>query len=172
MAKTFLIVTGLLVAITSPVFAQQPTFHDALLDHLVGNWVLRGTIVGKRTTHDVAAEWVLGHQYLQLSETSRSKDSKGKADYQAKVFIGWDKRASRYVCLWLDTYGGIFTQSFGHARRAGDSLRFLFDDGPHDEVFQTTFAFDQHADSWSWRLDSERAGALTPFARLRMTRKR
>jgi len=29
-------------------FAQQPTFHDQLLDHLAGDWVLQGTIAGKK----------------------------------------------------------------------------------------------------------------------------
>jgi hypothetical protein len=30
-----------------------------LLDHLAGQWILQGTIAGKRTTHDVQVEWVL-----------------------------------------------------------------------------------------------------------------
>jgi hypothetical protein len=53
--------------------AQQPTFHDALLDHLAGSWVLQGTIAGRPTTHDITAEWVLAHQYLRLQEVSREK---------------------------------------------------------------------------------------------------
>jgi hypothetical protein len=41
--------------------ADQPTtVQDPLLDHLVGTWVLRGTIAGKETTHDIVAQWVPG----------------------------------------------------------------------------------------------------------------
>jgi len=67
------------------VFGQQPTFHDQLLDHLPGNWVLQGTIAGKDTTHDVTAEWVLGHQYVRIHEVSREKNSQGLPAHEAMV---------------------------------------------------------------------------------------
>jgi hypothetical protein len=58
-----------------PAPAQQPqspsTFQDPFLDHLIGNWVLRGELAGKTTTHDIKSEWVLGHQYMCLHEISR-----------------------------------------------------------------------------------------------------
>ncbi len=63
----------LVVLVSFSISAQQTTFQDSLLDHMIGKWVLQGTIAGKETTHDVIAEWVLSHQYLQLHETSREK---------------------------------------------------------------------------------------------------
>jgi hypothetical protein len=58
-----LIAVGLL-----PAFAQQSAAYDPLLDHLTGNWILQGTIAGHETTHDIEAEWVLGHEYVRLHE--------------------------------------------------------------------------------------------------------
>jgi hypothetical protein len=36
--------------------AQQPPVNSPLLDHFAGKWVLRGTVAGQPTTHDVEAE--------------------------------------------------------------------------------------------------------------------
>src|ERR1700733_7172038 len=85
---------------------QGAPLKDPLLERLVGTWVLRGTIAGKQTTHDVVTEWVLGHQYLRIHERSREKDDKGQAQYEAIVLIGWDEAASEFQCLWLNTTGG------------------------------------------------------------------
>jgi len=75
--RTILKVAAWLTLGAGFVFGQQSTFHDQLLDHLTGTWVLQGTIMGKETTHDVAAEWVLGHQYVRIHEVSREKNSQG-----------------------------------------------------------------------------------------------
>jgi len=109
-ARHFLKSFILVVLTSSPVSAQQTTFQDTLLDHFIGNWVLQGTIEGKETTHDVVAEWVLGHQYVQFHEVSREKKSRGEPAYEATVFIGWDQpRASMPV--------------FGSMRQAGVDSR-------------------------------------------------
>ena len=65
------------VALVSSSALAQPTFQDPLLDHLIGTWVLQGSIAGRETTHDIVATWVLGHQYVRLHEVSREKDAKG-----------------------------------------------------------------------------------------------
>ena len=41
--------------------AHPQGFQDPLLDHFVGEWVLQGMIAGGEKTHDIVAEWVLGH---------------------------------------------------------------------------------------------------------------
>jgi len=152
--------------------AQQPTFQDPLLDHMVGKWVLHGTIAGSETTHDVVVEWVLGHQYVRLAEVSREKDAKGQAAYEAIVFIGWDEPSNQYACLWLDSTGGggLSAQAFGHAKRGGDQIAFLFK-GKDGSLFHTTFAYSKGTDTWQWLMDGEEGGKLQPFARVRLTRK-
>ncbi|MGD1105082.1 MAG: hypothetical protein ABSA59_23805 [Terriglobia bacterium] len=148
---------------------QQPTFHDQFLDHLTGNWVLQGTIMGKENTHDVAAEWVLGHQYVRIHEVSREKNSQGQPDYEAMAFVGWDQPAAEYVCAWLDTYGGMTPATFGRGKRNGDEIHFLFKD--KDGVFHTRFVYHPEAGNWEWRMDSEEKGTMKPFARVKLTRK-
>ena len=51
---------------------------NGIMDHLVGRWVLSGTIAGKKTTHQVSAKWVLNHGYVQLHEISREKAAGGR----------------------------------------------------------------------------------------------
>jgi hypothetical protein len=162
----------LVVLVSFSVSAQQTTFQDSLLDHMIGRWVLQGAIAGKETTHDLVAEWVLGHQYVQIHEISREKNSDGEAMYEAIVFIGWDQPSSRYACLWLDVTGGggLSAQAIGHAERSGDKMAFLFK-GSDGSSFHTTFEYDRSTDAWQWLMDGEENGKLQPFARVKITRK-
>jgi hypothetical protein len=151
--------------------AQQPPFQDPLLDHMIGKWVLRGTIGGSETTHDIDAQWVLDHQYVRLHEVSREKNAEGRAAYEAIVFIGWDKSSSRYACLWLDSTGGggISARAIAYAKRNGDEIAFLFNGGD-GSIFHTTFVYDKGSDTWQWLMDGEEGGKLEPFARVELTR--
>lgn len=66
---------------------SQPSDPSSLLDHLAGNWVLRGKIAGKQTTHDVQGHWILRHEYLELHEISREKNSQGEPAYEATILV-------------------------------------------------------------------------------------
>ena len=162
------ILMGLLIA--SSATAQEPV-HDPLLEHMVGSWVLQGTIDGQSTTHDVTVDWVLAHQYLQLHEVSREKDAAGQPAYEAMVLIGWDKAQDRYACLWLDSTGGggLAAHAIGHAKPAPNELPFLFDIA--GSAFHTTFAYDADTDTWRWIMDGEENGQLRPFARVTLTKR-
>jgi len=150
-------------------FAQQPTFHDELLDHHQGAWVLEGTIAHKQTTHDITCDWVLNHQYLQIHEVSREKNAKGEPEYEALVFLGWDATHSRYFAIWHDVYGGFNQTSVGYATRNGDQIAFLFKDDNGKPDFHTTFAYNRSADTWDWLMDNDDNGTLKPFARVKLT---
>jgi hypothetical protein len=171
-ARHFLKSFILVVLTSSPVSAQQTTFQDTLLDHFIGNWVLQGTIEGKETTHDVVAEWVLGHQYVQFHEVSREKKSRGEPAYEATVFIGWDQPRGQYACLWLDATSGsgLSNQIIGHATRGGDKIAFVFTFSDSN-LFHTTFLYDRGPDTWLWSMDEEENGKWQPFLRMKMTRR-
>lgn len=147
--------------------AQQKSLQDSLLDHMTGRWVLHGTIAGQTTTHDVVAEWVLAHWYIQIREVSREKNPDGTPAYEAIVYIGWDERTVQYACEWLDGTGGggLSAQAIGHGKRNGNTIPFLFK-GSNGSLFHTTFAYDPAAGSWQWLMDGEQNGKLQPFARL------
>ena len=128
-----------LTLLAGSAFAQAPPVKDPLLERLTGTWVLRGTLAGKQTAHDVAAEWVLGHLYLRLHEVSREKDAAGQPQYEAIVLIGWDETAREYQCQWLDTTGGgaLKAESVGHGKREGDKIPFVWTgEGRHAVVCQ------------------------------------
>jgi hypothetical protein len=147
--------------------AQQPTFRDALVDRLVGDWVLSGTINGHATTHDIRAEWVLNHQYVRIHETSRERNAAGEPAYDAFVFIGWNASLKQYACTWLDVYGGASPESIGYGEPSGNRMAFLFK--APDEDFHTTFAYDKKTNSWEMTMDSEVNGKLKPYARTVLT---
>jgi hypothetical protein len=170
--STIIKIVASLVLAFPTVYAQQVKFQDVLLDRLIGNWVLQGTIDGRETTHDIVAEWVLDHEYIRLHEVSREKDTRGQAAYEAIVFIGWDEPSSQYLCLWLDSTGGggLSDPTIGRAKRSGDEIAFLFKT-KGGSVFHTTFAYSRSSDAWQWLMDGEEGGKLEPFARVRLTRK-
>jgi hypothetical protein len=170
--KTAPLVFLLCILGTLPAAAQQQGFQDALLDQLAGNWILKGTIAGAETTHDIAAEWVLEHQYLRIHEVAREKDSNGRPLYEAIVFIGWDQPSHRYSCLWLDSTGGggLSSKAIGYAKPSGDEIPFVFDTGDGG-IIHNTFVYMREADSWRWTIDNERDGKRSSFAQVVLTRR-
>ncbi len=160
----------LLIAIN--IFAQQTTFRDSLLDRMAGQWILKGTIAGQQTTHDVDVSWVLGHQYIQLHEKSHETNANGTAAYEAIVYIGWDKELNEYTCLWLDVTGsgGLSGRAIAHAKPQGEKIAFLFK-GEDGSDFHTTFFYSKDNDTWQWLMDGEENGKPQPFARVKLTRK-
>ena len=151
---------------------QAGPITDPVLERLAGTWVLRGTIAGKQTTHDVVADWVLDHEYLRLHETSREKDDEGRARYEAIVLIGWDEAASEFQCLWLDTTGGggLTAQGIGHGKRSGESIPFLFRERDGSVSFNNTFSYDKANDSWTWHMDNVQNGKPVAFGLVTLTR--
>jgi hypothetical protein len=170
--KTNVAILALFVLAVFSTAAQQPTPKDPLLDRLTGSWILRGTIAGHETTHDIDSEWVLNHEYLRLHETSREKNAQGQPAYEAIVFIEWDESSNQYRCLWLDsTGGGGLSAPIAQGKRGDDEIAFMFRDKEKDSDVHTTFAYSKVTDSWKWLIDNEDGGKLTPFARVKLTRK-
>lgn len=161
-----------------------------LLGKMVGRWVLRGTIARKQVTHDVDARWVLNQEYVQIHEVSRERDAAGKPQYEAIVYVVWNPKVGEYACLWLDTTGiaSFPPEGVGHAKTTsenigadnsggdnvgGEKIAFIFrdpDDRDGGGGIHTTFAYDRAADSWSWTIENEANGKLTPFAQVSLTR--
>ncbi len=169
-ALAALTVVGLATAGIAPASAAPDRLVDPVLDRMAGVWVLRGTIAGERTTHDLTGAWVLGYNYLQLHDVAREKDASGQPKYEAIVLLGKNPDNDGYACLWLDTTGGggLSARAIGHGRFHGDEIEFLFV-GSDGSRFHTTFLFGGDG-TWLWEMDSEVQGKLQPFARVRLTR--
>lgn len=161
-----LLVMTFLVSTAAP---QHPPVDSPLLDHLVGTWVLQGTIAGKQTTHDIKGEWVANHQFLQLHEVSREKSADGRPEYDAVIFIGWNEEKKIYPIIFLDSFGGIAPSSIGEAVSKGNELLFVWED-KGVLSFTNDFVYDPKTDSWQWTMDNVVSGIHKPFGRVKLTR--
>jgi hypothetical protein len=159
------------IGLVAQTVGTPSSLNDPLLDNLTGSWVLRGDIAGKPVTHSVKVQWVLAHEYIQIRETSQSKTATGAPDYDAIVYIGWDRDLKQYACLWLDsTDGNGLVGILAHAKPDTQKLAFLFPDKNGEPSIQTTFAYDRVAKIWHWTIDNIDKGQLLPFAKLKLTR--
>jgi hypothetical protein len=150
--------------------AQQPPVNSPLLDHLAGSWVMRGTIAGRKTTHDVNAQWVLGHHYLQIHEVAREKNRSGGPQYEATIFIGWNDKAKQYSCIWLDGFWYIAPEAIGVAATQKNQIRFVWKDDKGETSFTNDFVYRPESNSWEWRMNNVEKGVSQPFGRVTLTR--
>lgn len=160
---------ALMLCSATVAVAQEPPVHAPLLDHLVGKWVLQGTIAGKDPTHDVSAEWVLKHHYVLIHEISRQKNDKGEPQYQATIYIGWNEATKEFACVWLDVYGGLTSASIGVANPKENELPFIFRNEKGEVDFKNEFVYDTKAGTWEWRMDNVENGVAKPFGRVKLT---
>jgi len=168
--RLFSILLLLVFCMPAVLPAQQPPVNSPLLDRLVGNWVLQGTIAGQQTTHDVEAEWVLDHHYLRIHEISREKTSQGKPQYEATIYIAWNEAQKQYAAVWLDVYGGISSESIGIADPKQNGLMFIFKDEKGAVSVSNDFVYDAQSDTWQWLINNLDKGMVKPFARVTLKR--
>jgi hypothetical protein len=158
------------ILLGSLALAQQGPVNSPLLDHLTGHWVLRGTVAGQQTTHDIDAEWVIQHHYVQIHEVAREKDDKGRPKYEALVMVGWIDASKTYTCVWQDVFGGASIESVGVAEPSENKLPFVFKNEKGEVSFHNEFVFEPAANAWEWRMDNIEKGVAKPFARVKLTR--
>src|SRR4051812_26276656 len=110
-----LILAFALLAAPQGLFGQA-LHPDSLFPRLIGHWVLRGTIARQQTVHDVAFEWLLGHEYVQMHEVSRERAATGTPAYEAVVLFGRDPKTGGYACVWMDNTAAAAFPSEGNGR--------------------------------------------------------
>jgi hypothetical protein len=162
-----------LIFVIGPLFVlgQQAPSSDTLLDHMTGKWLLRGIIAGNKIEHDILIGWVLGHQYIELKETSREKQADGMPLYDALVLMSRDNSKNQYNCLWLDNTSniGLSNGVMAHAAFEPNTIAFLFKLNDHN-YFHTTFTYNATNDSWHWEMTNDEDGKIEPFADAVMSR--
>ena len=156
--------------LSGSIAAQAPAeWHDDLIDHLAGTWVMSGNVMGKDAHHEVQADWILNHQFLRMHEKTSASAPKVERPYEAFWFLGYDSDKKQYVMHLMDIYGGTYSETLGYGTRDGDQIRFLFDypDGP----FRTVYRWTPGAGTWEWVMDQKgKAGKWNAFADLKLTR--
>ncbi|MGB8326352.1 MAG: hypothetical protein WCE48_02105 [Steroidobacteraceae bacterium] len=139
--------------------------RPALLASLDGRWVMTGDVLGKPVTYRLVGRPVLGSAFTEL----HMKDVKVPAQYEARVFIGYDKESGQVIVHWLDKFGARYSIPHAIGTLTGNTIQFQFAyaDGP----FRDTFSFDPTRHTWSFLLESsERAGEWKHFARYEVKR--
>lgn len=172
-ALAALVLTAL-VASAAPAQDSATSAAMALMDRMTGRWLMTGTISNKPTTDDVDVEWVLNRQYIRIHEVSREQVASGGIGYEAWVYLVWDAKKREYAVLWLDNTAAtnFAPEGIGHAKPDGDRIPIVIKDVDGTAI-HTTFAFDRATDSWTWAIDNvDKSGTASPFARLRLTRKK
>ena len=160
---------------TGDVCAQESAVpgHEALLDKMIGDWVMVGTIGDDEVKHDVSVDRILRRQYLRIHEVAREKDADGEPAYEAWIHIAWDKQNAEYVVMWLDNTAAtnFAPEGVGHGKPDGDRIPFVWDSGDGSGI-HNTFAYEREKDVWTWKIDNvDKSGKATPFARLTLKRK-
>lgn len=150
--------------------AQAPAeWHDDLVDHLAGTWIISGQVSSEDAHHEAQADWILNHQFLRVHEKSSAGAPKGERPYEALWFLGYDPDKKQYVMHLLDVFGRSYSETSGFGTRGGDQIRFLFDHP--DGRFRTIFRWNPAGGSWEWVMDQQdKSGKWIAFAGLKLSR--
>jgi len=137
---------------------QPPPLQDPFLDNFVGDWKVERNM-GKRGVHQstVHCEWVLNHQFIEFHYGAAD----AKPEYEAFVFIGFDKPAKNYVCHWVDVFGASDSE-LGRGKIADDlgSMEFTFGKGE----LTNKFTFDRDTKTWTSLIRQVEKGQWVTFA--------
>jgi hypothetical protein len=164
----FAIVGGLVLTEALPLQAQtvSAAAMDSLLGRLVGRWQMTGTVRGRPVTYTLDATRVLQGRFVEL----HMLDVARPPGYEARVFIGVDSAAARYIAHWLDRFGAGYSvpPATGQARGDTIALHFAYATGP----FRDFLVYSRTADQWMFRLESaDSTGAWRLFAEYAVRRR-
>lgn len=154
-----LIAVSLVCATPAAAQGATPAGMDSLIARLVGTWRMAGMVRGHPAMYHLDATRVLHDRFVEL----HMEDVATPPQYEARVFIGVDSAAARYIVHWLDNFGAAFSIPHAVGEARGDTVQFTFayPDGP----FRDTFVYDRQHDSWHFRLESgDSTGAWRLFA--------
>ncbi|MBI2796196.1 MAG: DUF1579 family protein [Gemmatimonadetes bacterium] len=154
---------AMVVLAGAPARAQKGA--DALLDRLVGKWLVSGTIRGKPTAYRAEGKRVLGGKFVRLTLREASDPPR----YDAIVMLGLEAKTSRWVAHWMDDFGPTpgATLGWGPAGPAPLVILFEYPDGP----MRDTFTFPAGG-GWTLLVEQRDAkGAWSTFATYTARRK-
>jgi hypothetical protein len=157
---TFTLLVSCWVPISSGQVAKDgpdARFHDDLLDHMVGQWVVDVNVYGHKFTSDRQVEWVLGHQYLRIQEKSREVVPWLKKQFERVMYIGYNHGRKRYVVYELNVHGADVPtepEGFTYASRSGNELTVDHKNGA-EVLGRSRLVWDPSSRTWlmqSWRV--------------------
>jgi hypothetical protein len=138
------------VVLAAEVSAQtsRTAAMEALLEHLVGQWDMTGSVRGQPAKYTLQATRILQRRFVEL----HMEDVNRPPAYEARVFIGVDSAGGRYIVHWLDRFGAAFSIPHATGDARGDTLVFTF---PYSTgAFRDTFVYHRPTDTWYFRLEA------------------
>lgn len=139
---------------------------DSLLQRLVGSWTMVGTVRGRPATYRLDAIRTLQNRFVEL----HMEDVARPPRYEARVFLGVDSVAGRYIVHWLDSFGAAYSIPHAVGEARPDTILFAF---PYTHGrFRDTFSYDRVQDAWHFLLESaDSAGNWRLFAEYQVRRR-
>jgi Protein of unknown function (DUF1579) len=164
----WLLVSSTVHAQLPPSKERPPAFTDPLLDNLVGDWqVARKFSDGRQAECSLHVEWVLNHQFLEL----HYRPLISPPDYEARVFIGFDPKAQRYIVHWLDVSGGIPSKILASGTLDEAAHTIYFQWSYPDSQLINAFAFDPASKTWLSITRQKSKGPWTVLVEDRLTKR-
>jgi hypothetical protein len=116
---------------TTGVFSQNPkdstnqSFHDDLLEHLVGKWNITSFAHGNPFTGTLEAQWILHHQYLRVHYKGNEPMPSPGIPVEYEQYIGYNHKQHHYIVNGLSVEGSDDFEGFCYAYREGNQLRLM-----------------------------------------------
>ncbi len=130
---------------------------DAVLERLLGVWVMRGHVMGDSVTYRLHVQRTLMGRFVEL----HMHDVSVPSQYESRVFIGADTIAPQIIAHWMDSFGAAYSVPPGYGTARGDTLQFT--------IRYTTSVFHDvlsaNADgTWRLLITSQSAEGVSVFA--------
>ena len=143
---------GITLCLTSAVAARAqasgPATMDSLLEHLVGQWQMTGTVRGHPASYTLDVSRVLRDRFVEL----HMEDVHRPPAYEARVFIGVDSANGQYIAHWLDNFGAAYSIPHATGALLGDTIGLAF---PYPTgAFRDRFVYRRASDTWYFRLEA------------------
>ena len=149
--------------------AESAPLPEQVLERLVGSWKVTGTIRGQAISQTLTAKRILARRFVQLHFKGLKPMGKGEPPYEARVVMGWDPKAKRFVGHWMDVFGAGASEPVGHGQLQGQALVMVY---PYPSShFRNTFRFDSKARQWRLLIEARKPdNTWATFAEQRFSR--
>lgn len=130
---------------------------DAVLERLLGSWVMRGHVMGDSVTYRLEVGRRLMGRFVEL----HMRDAAEPSQYESRVLIGADTIAPRIIVHWMDSFGAAYSVPPGFGTARGDSVQFTI--GYATGEFRDVFSANADG-TWRLLITSHSAEGVRVFA--------
>lgn len=126
-----------------------------------------GDVMGKSVKYRLIVRPILVQTFTELHMT----DVEEPPQYEARVFLGYDKESGQVIAHWLDVFGALGSIPHGTGHIADNTIEFTipYPDGP----FRDTLTYNSAAGTWRLTIEaSEGSGEWKHFTAYEIERVR